>query len=89
MKTRSRSNTATWSRSSPNAWRWQRPEKPLVLFLDALDQLSDSDNARNLIWLPAELPPHVRLVVSTLPGECQAALAATAAVFFAAERCPR
>ena len=49
-------------------------QRPLVLFLDALDQLSDSDNARNLIWLPAELPPHVRLVVSTLPGECQAAL---------------
>ena len=49
-------------------------KKPLVLFLDALDQLSDADNARSLVWLPAELPPHVRLVVSTLPGECQATL---------------
>ena len=74
MKAPSRSNTATWCRSFPSAWRWRRPEKPLVLFLDALDQLSDGDNARSLIWLPAELPPHVRLVVSTLPGECQAAL---------------
>ncbi len=49
-------------------------DKPLVLFLDALDQLSDTDRARNLTWLPAELPEHVRLVVSTLPDECRAAL---------------
>jgi Domain of unknown function (DUF4062)/NACHT domain len=48
--------------------------KPLIVFLDALDQLSDADHARNLIWLPAELPEHVRLVVSTLPGECKTAL---------------
>jgi NACHT domain- and WD repeat-containing protein len=41
-------------------------EKPLVVFLDALDQLSDADNGRNLSWLPAQLPEHVRLVVSTL-----------------------
>ena len=45
-------------------------ERPLVLFLDAPDQLSDADNARNLAWLPAELPEHVRLAVSTIPGEC-------------------
>src|SRR6185295_15743531 len=43
--------------------------KPLIVLLDALDQLSDSDHARNLIWLPAELPEHVRLVVSTASGE--------------------
>lgn len=54
---------------------WQRltlatAKKPLVLFLDALDQLSDADRGRNLMWLPMELPPNVRLVVSTLPGEC-------------------
>lgn len=50
------------------------PQKPLVILLDALDQLSDADHARNLIWLPAEIPEHVRLVVSTLPGECKNAL---------------
>ena len=49
-------------------------ENPLVIFLDALDQLSDADHARSLAWLPAELPPHVRLVVTTLPGECLEAL---------------
>ena len=42
-------------------------EKPIVLFLDALDQLSDTDNAKALHWLPRELPEHVRLVVSALP----------------------
>ena len=48
--------------------------KPLIVFLDALDQLSDADHARNLIWLPAEIPDHVRFVISTLPGECKTAL---------------
>ena len=42
-------------------------EKPVVLFLDALDQLSDTDNARQLNWLPAELPANVKIVVSSLP----------------------
>lgn len=47
---------------------------PLILFLDALDQLSDADHARNLIWLSAQLPENVRLIVSTAPGECLTAL---------------
>ncbi|MDP2767727.1 MAG: hypothetical protein Q8O41_09815, partial [Candidatus Methanoperedens sp.] len=64
--------------------------KPLFLFLDALDQLSNFDNARNPIWLPAELPAHVRLVVSTLPGECLSALKKklTGANFTELERMP-
>jgi hypothetical protein len=51
-----------------------RANRRLILFLDALDQLSDADDARNLAWVPAELPPHVRLVVTTLPGDCLSAL---------------
>jgi GTPase SAR1 family protein len=43
------------------------PEKPIFLFLDALDQLSDSDNARSLYWLPRELPQSTRMIVSALP----------------------
>lgn len=43
-------------------------EKPLVVFLDALDQLSEADNAGSLNWLPEELPEHVRLVASTTDG---------------------
>ena len=43
---------------------------PTLLFLDALDQLSDEHFARNLSWFPWQLPAGVRLVVSTRPGEC-------------------
>jgi signal recognition particle GTPase len=42
-------------------------QKPVLVFLDALDQLSDSDNAKSLYWLPQELPEHTRMVVSSLP----------------------
>jgi hypothetical protein len=40
-------------------------DRPLILFLDALDQLSEADGARNLTWLPRQLPESVRVVVST------------------------
>lgn len=43
------------------------PDKPLLLFLDALDQLSDRDDAKSLNWLGQILPAHVHLVVSALP----------------------
>lgn len=49
--------------------------KPLILFLDALDQLSAQDRADELSWLPTALPASVRLVLSTLPGEAGASLA--------------
>jgi hypothetical protein len=41
------------------------PEQPLVLFIDALDQLAAGDPARDVTWLPPELPPHVKVIVST------------------------
>ena len=44
-------------------------EKPLLLFLDSLDQLSQNHGARSLTWLPKDLPEHVRLVVSTRDAE--------------------
>jgi hypothetical protein len=48
-------------------FRSATPEQPLILFLDALDQLSDAENGRLLNWLPTgQLPPHVKLVVSCL-----------------------
>ncbi|MEW6533587.1 MAG: tetratricopeptide repeat protein [Thermodesulfobacteriota bacterium] len=47
-----------------------RTEARLILFLDALDQMSEADHARNLGWLPSKLPDNVRLIVSTLPGDC-------------------
>lgn len=48
-------------------------QKPLIIFLDALDQLSDTDNARALYWMPSVLPEHCRFVVSSLP-ELESAL---------------
>ena len=41
-------------------------DQPLVLFIDALDQLTASDPARDVTWLPQELPPHVKVIVSTV-----------------------
>ena len=45
---------------------WATAERPAIVFIDALDQLSETDNARSLVWLPRQLPQHVRLVVSVL-----------------------
>ena len=47
----------------------------VVIVLDALNQLSGADaSARQLGWLPFALPPNVRLIVSSLPGESLDAL---------------
>jgi WD40 repeat protein len=40
---------------------------PLILFVDAIDQLVDVDEGSTLPWIPEELPPYVRLYLSTLP----------------------
>ncbi|MGO4882317.1 MAG: AAA family ATPase [Bryobacteraceae bacterium] len=42
-----------------------KPERPLVIFIDALDQLGEDDPARSLDWLAGILPAHCRLVLST------------------------
>eukprot|EP00049_Salpingoeca_infusionum_P027758 m.34089 g.34089 ORF g.34089 m.34089 type:complete len:1644 (+) comp9734_c0_seq1:164-5095(+) len=52
------------------AFRMATADKPLLLVLDSLDQLSDEGNGRNLAWLPFQsLPPNVVMVLSTLPKE--------------------
>ena len=45
-------------------------DKPIVILLDALNQLSDAENAHGLFWLPADLPPHVSLITTTIIGDC-------------------
>ncbi len=48
-------------------------QKPLIICIDSLDQLTDEDQARSqIVWLPMKTPQHVYLVVSTLPyvGGC-------------------
>ena len=48
------------------------PEQPLILFLDALDQLADTDGGRLLHWIPVgPLPAHVKLVVSCLSDRAE------------------
>ncbi len=43
--------------------------KRLVLILDALNQLDNTNQAHSLDWLPVDLPSNVRLIVSTLEGD--------------------
>jgi len=45
------------------------PEKPILLFLDSIDQLSKDDNAYRARWLPRMLPLNVSLMISTLPKD--------------------
>ncbi|XP_041349252.1 NACHT domain- and WD repeat-containing protein 1-like [Gigantopelta aegis] len=42
-------------------------KRPLVILMDSLDQFDPSWGARQLGWLPQNLPPHVKIIVSTLP----------------------
>jgi len=48
-------------------------QRPLVLFLDAVDQLDRADGAWQLEWLPRVLSPHTRVVISTREGPSLAA----------------
>jgi WD40 repeat protein/tetratricopeptide (TPR) repeat protein len=48
-------------------------ERPLFVFLDALDQLAPGDGALECRWLPGALNPHVRLILSAaLPSATDA-----------------
>ncbi|HYG57156.1 MAG TPA: DUF4062 domain-containing protein, partial [Symbiobacteriaceae bacterium] len=49
-------------------------EGGVVLILDGLNQLDADHRAHTLSWLPRLLPPGVRVVISTLPGDCLDAL---------------
>ena len=40
---------------------------PLMLILDSVDQLDDTDGGRRLDWLPVKVSDHVHFVISTLP----------------------
>ncbi|HEY0812174.1 MAG TPA: AAA family ATPase [Pseudonocardia sp.] len=44
------------------------PERPIHLFLDAVDQLAAERGAHSLAWLPDPLPPAVHVVFTALPG---------------------
>ncbi|MEW8508368.1 MAG: AAA family ATPase [Candidatus Thiodiazotropha sp.] len=42
-------------------------DRPLMVFVDALDQLPDYDPARDLAWLPFRTGPESRIAVSFIP----------------------
>jgi NACHT domain- and WD repeat-containing protein len=42
--------------------------QPLVVLVDGLDQLAARGAAPSLAWIPVQLPPDVRLLLSTRPG---------------------
>ena len=60
----------------PRCLSFATQDKALIVFIDAVNQLSNSNDARNLSWLPADLPDYARIIVSTIPGECKNALEA-------------
>ncbi|MBK8060480.1 MAG: DUF4062 domain-containing protein [Gemmatimonadetes bacterium] len=41
-------------------------ERAVVIFIDAVDQLNDSDGARTLWWIPRDLPAGVKIVISVV-----------------------
>ncbi|GMW02375.1 MAG: hypothetical protein AMXMBFR84_35110 [Candidatus Hydrogenedentota bacterium] len=59
----------------------QSATAPAVVFLDALDQLNPTDNARMLYWLPRELASGVKLVLSVLEGETSTAVDNRATIY--------
>ena len=41
---------------------------PLVIMLDSVDQLSSSNNAHLMNWLPKITPQYIKIIISVLPG---------------------
>jgi energy-coupling factor transporter ATP-binding protein EcfA2 len=44
--------------------------RDVILLLDAVNQLNPKNRSHELGWLPFHLPPGVRVIVSTLSGDC-------------------
>jgi WD40 repeat protein len=60
----------------PELLRRTGEKRRILLIFDALNQFERVDNAQAMRWLPQELPPKVKAVVSTLAGEVLDALRA-------------
>ena len=48
----------------------------LIIFIDALNQLSLSHKSHSLNWLPENLSENVKIIISALPGEVLASIEA-------------
>ena len=49
-------------------------QRPLLIVIDAVNQLEHADHAHSMHWLPQMLPGTVRVVISTLAGETHDAM---------------
>ena len=49
-------------------------ERPLLIFLDSVDELTGSQDANKMSWLPLKIPPHCKIVVSCTYEEGKPAL---------------
>jgi len=49
-------------------------DRPMIIFIDSLHKLTDNYDAKRLVWLPSDLPPHVRIVVSTVADDTTCAV---------------
>ena len=47
---------------------YAKADKPLVVFIDALDQLSEINDQADLSWLTPGLPDNVKIIISSIPG---------------------
>jgi NACHT domain- and WD repeat-containing protein len=64
------------ARAFPQRLALATANEPLVVALDALDQLVSATGEVNLSWLPTELPPHARIIVSCAGDDPPATLRA-------------
>ena len=49
-------------------------DRPLLIFLDSVDELTGSQDANKMSWLPLKIPPHCKIVVSCTYEEGKPAL---------------
>jgi hypothetical protein len=61
-------------RTFPEVLEEAAATRPVVLILDALNQLDPSHGALSMTWLPDRLPENVRVILSTLPSPALDAL---------------
>ena len=68
LETKIPSNFSQIIRLFPALLQEPTQEKPLIIFLDALDQLLESQEIENLDWLPVEFPQHVHVIITVTEG---------------------
>ncbi|MDR3062765.1 MAG: DUF4062 domain-containing protein [Methanobrevibacter sp.] len=55
----------------PEILSYARNDKPLIIFIDALNQLTNIEEGQELSWLPINLPLNVYIILSTIEDESE------------------